>query len=71
MSKIKANVVFSINVNLLKCVFMKCNLDILNLEYSGVAFCCVLVVRIFFSPCLLLKALFNIYSERFTFQGKV
>lgn len=39
MSEIKANVVFSINVNLLKCVVMKYNLDILNLEYSEAAFC--------------------------------
>lgn len=46
MSKIKANVIFSINVNLLKFVFMKCNGEILNLEYNEATVCCVLGMRI-------------------------
>lgn len=44
--QIKANVIFSINVNLLKFVFMKCDGEILNLEYSEAAVCCVLGMRI-------------------------
>lgn len=65
MSKTKANVMFSINVNLLKFVFMNCSGEILNLEYSGATFWCVLGMRILlFFLFLSLEALCRTQKEQ-------
>lgn len=71
MSKIKANVIFSINVNLLKCVFLKYSLEILNLEYSGwLSVASQAWGYFFFPPCSWLKAPFNIYVADLHFKGR-